>query len=178
MSRLIVIAVLSALTLLASPGVAKPPAKATPRVVVEHGKLPFGSQVEVMLGETVNTASAEVRRPVRFVLAKDILVDGTTIAKAGTAAKGLVVKASGKGWGGMPGTVAVRLTEIPLIGHPPMKVLCEASDVGPSKDASTVELLTGISLLRKGGNAVLAKGHRIRCEIRDGKWVERFEDGN
>src|SRR6266550_3666494 len=76
--------------------------------------VPAGTRITVRTDSLVNSASAHVGQPFHANLVKDLVVDGKTIAKAGTPAKGKVTYAKASGRLHAPGQVTIRLTSIQL----------------------------------------------------------------
>src|ERR1700736_1560604 len=76
--------------------------------------VPAGARITVRTDSQINSASAHVGKSFQANLVKDLVVDGKTIAKAGSPAKGKVTYAKSSGRLHAPGQVTIRLTSIQL----------------------------------------------------------------
>ena len=76
--------------------------------------VPAGTHITVRTDSQINSASAQVGQSFRANLMKDLVVNGKTIAKAGSPAKGKVTYAKSSGRLHAPGEVTIRLTSIQL----------------------------------------------------------------
>ena len=80
--------------------------------------LPAGTHVTVRLGSALSSATAKPGEAWVGTLARDIIVNGRTIAKAGTPVRGTVVSAKPSGRLKDPGVLSLRLTSISVNGTP------------------------------------------------------------
>jgi hypothetical protein len=76
--------------------------------------VPAGTRITVRTDSQINSASAHVGQSFHANLVKDLVINGKTVAKAGTPAKGKVTYAKSSGRLHDPGQVTVRLTSIQL----------------------------------------------------------------
>ena len=76
--------------------------------------VPAGTHITVRTDSQISSGSAQVGQKFRANLARDLVVDGKTIAKAGAPAKGKITYAKSSGRLHDPGQVTVRLTSIQL----------------------------------------------------------------
>jgi hypothetical protein len=78
--------------------------------------IPAGTHVTVRMGHQMSSETARAGEGFEGTLARDLIVDGTTIAKAGAPVRGKVTSAKSSGRLHAPGVLTVRLTSID--GHP------------------------------------------------------------
>jgi hypothetical protein len=76
--------------------------------------VPAGTHITVRTDSQITSASARVGQSFHANLARDLVVNGKTIAKAGAPAKGKVTYAKSSGRLHDPGQVSIRLTSIQL----------------------------------------------------------------
>ena len=76
--------------------------------------VPAGTRITVRTDSQINSATAHVGQSFHANLLRDLVVDGKTIAKAGTPAKGKVTYAKSSGRLHAPGQLAIRLTSVEL----------------------------------------------------------------
>ena len=71
-----------------------------------------GTEVQLQLAETISSAHAHKGDRLRFVVARDVQVDGFTVIRAGAPAEGSVVAVKGKRPLGMGGDVILKLDSV------------------------------------------------------------------
>jgi len=76
--------------------------------------VPAGTRITVRTDSQINSANAHVGQLFNANLARDLVVGGKTIAKAGAPAKGKVTYVKSSGRLHAPGQLAIRLTSIRL----------------------------------------------------------------
>lgn len=74
--------------------------------------IPAGTRVEVRAGSTISSGSARSGQTFDGTVARDVVVNGQTVAKAGTPAKIVVTNAKSSGRLHAPGLLTLRLTEV------------------------------------------------------------------
>ena len=74
--------------------------------------IPAGTPVSVRIGSTISSGSAQSGQAFDGTLAKDVVVNGATVAKAGDPVKGKVTNAKSSGRLHAPGILTLRLTQI------------------------------------------------------------------
>ena len=74
--------------------------------------IPAGTRVEVRLGSTISSGSAQAGQAFDGTLARDVVVNGSTVAKAGDPVRGKVTSAKSSGRLHAPGYVTLRLTQV------------------------------------------------------------------
>jgi hypothetical protein len=80
--------------------------------VLFAGSFPAGTDVQIRLGQTISSNKAKSGDTWDGTLAKDIQVDGRTVAKQGDPVTGKVVNAKSSGRLSDPGELALQLTRI------------------------------------------------------------------
>lgn len=138
-----------------------------------HGKFPQGTKIATVLQHDVTSKRAEVGDGVKLTVANDVTLDNVVVIKAGTEVAGEVGSVDGKSWGGMPGSVSFSAREIPLQEYAkPLRVFCFRSATGEDKELSTVGVMFGVGLLKRGGDGVIRQGTVVQCEIVDYAWLQ------
>ena len=74
--------------------------------------IPSGTPVSVRVGSTISSGSARSGETVDGTVAKDVVVNGQTVAKAGSPVKITVTNAKSSGRLHAPGLLTMRLTEV------------------------------------------------------------------
>ena len=74
--------------------------------------IPAGTHVTVRMGHQMSSETARAGETFEGTLARDLVVNGTTIAKAGAPVRGKVTSAKSSGRLHAPGVLTVRLTSI------------------------------------------------------------------
>jgi hypothetical protein len=80
--------------------------------VASATELPYGTRVTVRLGNRLSSATAHSGQTFDATVARDVVVNGKTIVKAGSPAKGKVTYAKSSGRLHKPGVVTIRLTSV------------------------------------------------------------------
>jgi hypothetical protein len=78
--------------------------------------IPTGTRLTVRTGSEISSGSAKVGDRFEGVLAKSLVVDGHTLAKAGAPVHGKVILAKSSGRLHAPGQLSVRLTSVEVNG--------------------------------------------------------------
>jgi hypothetical protein len=74
--------------------------------------IPAGTKLTVRIGSEISSGSAKVGDRFDGALARDLVVDGKTIAKAGSSVHGKVTSAKSSGRLHAPGQLSIRLTSL------------------------------------------------------------------
>jgi hypothetical protein len=78
--------------------------------------IPAGTHLTVRTNSTLNSGTARSGQSFRANLVRDLIVDGKTLAKAGSPVKGTVTYAKSSGRLHVPGQLTLRLTSIEING--------------------------------------------------------------
>jgi hypothetical protein len=79
--------------------------------------IPAGTSVTVRIGSQISSGSAQVGNTFDGTLARNLVVNGKTIAAAGSPVRGKVTLAKSSGRLHAPGELSIRLTSIQVSGH-------------------------------------------------------------
>jgi hypothetical protein len=74
--------------------------------------IPAGTRVEVRVGSTLSSGSARSGQAFDGTVARDVVVDGRTVAKTGDPVRGTVTSAKSSGRLHAPGILTLRLTQV------------------------------------------------------------------
>lgn len=78
--------------------------------------IPAGTHIAIRVGQQISSATAKVGDRFDATLARDLVVGGKTLAKAGAPARGKVTLAKSSGRLHAPGQLSVRLTSLKVEG--------------------------------------------------------------
>jgi hypothetical protein len=78
--------------------------------------IPSGTRVTVRMGQQINSGSATAGEKFDATLARDLAVNGKTIARAGAPVRGKVTYAKSSGRLHAPGEITLRLTSVEVNG--------------------------------------------------------------
>ena len=79
--------------------------------------IPAGTPITVRMGSEISSATAKTGQNFDAVLARDVVANGQTIAKAGAPVHGKVTLAKSSGRVHVPGELSLRLTSVDVNGH-------------------------------------------------------------
>ena len=78
--------------------------------------IPAGTHISVRVGQEISSGTAKVGDRFDATLARDLVVGGKTIARAGAPARGKVTLAKSSGRLQAPGQISIRLTSVQVEG--------------------------------------------------------------
>jgi len=78
--------------------------------------IPAGTHITIRVGQEISSGTAKVGDRFDATLARDLVVNGKTLAKAGSPARGKVTAAKSSGRLHAPGQLSVRLTSVQVGG--------------------------------------------------------------
>ena len=81
-------------------------------LLVNAAEIPAGTHVTVRLGSELSSGTAKAGQTWQGTVAKDVVVNGQTVAKVGDAATGKVTSAKSSGRLHAPGILTLRLTSV------------------------------------------------------------------
>ncbi len=74
--------------------------------------IPAGTRVEIRVGSTISSKTAQAGQSFDGTLARNVVVNGNTVAKAGDPVRGTITSAKSSGRLHAPGILTVRLTQV------------------------------------------------------------------
>jgi hypothetical protein len=80
-------------------------------------QIPAETPITVRIGSEISSATAKAGQSWEGTLAKDVVVGGKTVAKAGSPVRGKVTLAKSSGRLHAPGQLSIRLTSVEADGH-------------------------------------------------------------
>jgi hypothetical protein len=128
-----------------------------------------GSDVPLTFDQDISSKTAQEGDPVDFVLAEDLKVGNTVVAKAGCKAVGEVTNAKKSGMMGKAGELNVRLDYL-RVGETKVHLRGAKGKEGDSATGATVALtvLFGpIGLIKHGSNIDIKKGTAMKVYVAD-----------
>jgi hypothetical protein len=105
--------------------------------------IPAGTPVTVRIGSEISSGSAQVGNTFDGTLAKNLVVSGKTIAKAGSPVRGKVTLAKSSGRLHAPGQLSIRLTAVQVNGKMVSVTSSPYHIVGKSHTKSNVTKIGG-----------------------------------
>ncbi|MGA3130625.1 MAG: hypothetical protein ABSD59_07475 [Terracidiphilus sp.] len=85
-------------------------------------RVPKDTKIELVALESISSESAIAGTPVRFAVAKDVVVDGATVLRAGTPVTGTVTEVVRGIAGKREGLLRIRVREVSLVGGHPLRL--------------------------------------------------------
>jgi hypothetical protein len=81
-------------------------------VSTSAAQIPAGTHVTIRIGQSLNSGTSKSGEAFDGTLARDLIVNGQTIARSGAAVRGKVTSAKSSGRLHAPGQLAIRLTSV------------------------------------------------------------------
>jgi hypothetical protein len=131
-------------------------------------KLPAGMSVNLELQHHVNSGYVAAGSPIYFRVAKDVLIDGQVLIRAGTLAIGKMEQASGRGMVGRSGSMSLDVHSLKAVDGTVVAIAADLSKKGRSRAGATVAwtLFWGIpGLVTHGVNPYLERGMVVVSEV-------------
>lgn len=136
--------------------------------------VPDGTEISAVTTETLSSKTAREDDPVTFKVEEDVIVNGSVVIAKGTAIKGVVTNAKKSGFFGKGGELNVRVETTTTVDNQKIKVRASKGREGDNKTGTTIALvvlLGPIGLLKKGKNAEIKEGTRLRVFTDEEKTV-------
>jgi hypothetical protein len=131
-------------------------------------KLPAGMSVDLELQHHVNSSYVPAGSPIYFRVAKDVVIDGQVLVRAGTLAIGKMEQASGRGMVGRSGSMMLDVHTVKAVDGTVVPIAADLSKKGRSRAGATVAwtLFWGLpGLVTHGVNPYLERGAVIAGEV-------------
>jgi len=128
-----------------------------------------GTDVPLKFAQALSSKDAAEGDSVAFILAEDLVINGTTVAKAGAKATGEVTNAKKAGMMGKGGELNIRLDHL-RVGDVKVKLRGSKGREGDSKVGTAVALtvLFGpVGLIKHGKNIDIAEGTPFKAFVSD-----------
>lgn len=136
-----------------------------PHLEAADVKVPAGTPVMLRTAQAISPQNVKAGDPVSFTVADDVVVDGKVVIKAGSQAKGEVVKAEKRGILGKPDRVSVQITSVTAVDGKTLPVSAAKAAEGEDKMVLGI-ILTLICLpllFIKGGEAEIGAGTTVQA---------------
>src|SRR4029077_21192085 len=121
----------------------------------------------------VSSKTAAVDDRVELELEKDLKVDKTVVAKAGTKAVGVITNAKKAGAMGKAGELNLRL-EYLAVGSSRLRLRASKGKQGEGKEGTTIALtvlLGPLGLLKKGKEVDIKSGSSLKAYVDEDVWL-------
>lgn len=136
--------------------------------------IPDGTEIAAVTTEMLSSKTSQVDDPITFKVEEDVIVDGAVVIAKGTAIKGIVTNAKKSGFFGKGGELNVRVETTTTVDNQKLKVRASKGREGDNKTGTTIALvvlLGPIGLLKKGKNAEIKEGTRLKVFTDEEKTV-------
>lgn len=114
-----------------------------------------GTPINVVTAHAITSKDAKPNDAVDFTVNEDVVINGQTVVRKGTAALGSVVTAQKGGYMGKSGKLAIQVESTQTVDGQPLKLRAAKGKEGDDKTTSTMVLsmISPVFLFRKGGEA-------------------------
>ncbi len=137
--------------------------------------VPAGTPVQLRLNQTVSSLHAHIGDPLKFMVVKDVNIDGLTVIPAGSVASGSVIGVKGKRFFGMGGHVVFSLDSVALVNGDRVTLQARQEVKGSSRTrimaagmvAAAIIFwpVTPVFLLSRGCDSTALKGTEVTSHI-------------
>lgn len=137
--------------------------------------IPDGTEISAVTTETLSSKTAHEDDPITFKVDEDVVIDGMVVIAKGTAVKGIVTNAKKSGFFGKGGELNVRVESTTTVDNQKLRVRASKGKEGDNKTGTTIALvvlLGPIGLLKKGKNAEIKEGTKIKVFTDEKKEVK------
>ncbi len=123
--------------------------------------IPDGTPVHLRLSQNISSAQSHVGDSLKFVVVRDVSVDGLTVIPAGTVASGTVTGIKGKRFLGIGGKVSLKLDSVKLVNGDQVNLRARLAVRGQSRIdlVAAAMIATGIIFLPAAPVFALIRGH-------------------
>ena len=137
-------------------------------LAAEPVRVPPTTAIELELQHHVTAGYMDPGEPIWFRVARDVQVEGRTVVKAGTPAKGRMIDATERGMVGRSGSMSLGVRHVQAVDGSWLPVEADLARQGRSRTGATVGwvLVWGIpGLITKGVNPYLERGTTIDASL-------------
>jgi hypothetical protein len=131
-----------------------------------------GIPVKLRLSRALTSEEAKAGQEIAFEVVDDIDVDGVTVLRRGTSARGVVTEAVGRKRLGQAGKLNFRIDYVPLVDNEKAPLRAVNNSHGDSRTDGMIGLMVSMPvaaapffLLIKGGEAAFSKGTELTAFI-------------
>ena len=145
-----------------------------PNSVFKTVVIPDGTEISAVTTETLSSKTSKEDDPITFKVEEDVVVDGNIVIAKGTTIKGIVTNAKKSGFFGKGGELNVRVESTQTVDNQKIRVRASKGKEGDNKTGTTIALvvlLGSIGLLKKGKNAEIKEGTKIKVFTDEEKTV-------
>jgi hypothetical protein len=137
-----------------------------------------GTPVKLQLAQTISSAHARKGDRLDFVVVEDVTVGGLPVIRAGTIARGSVIKVNGKRFLGLGGKVVIKLDSVELVTGDRVKLHARRVFKGRSHTVLMAEgmILAGLIYLPAAPVFLLSRGRD--CTVLKSTEVTAYIDGD
>jgi len=140
----------------------------TSNVSAEEVEIPAGTPVALRFTQTISSEEAALGQSVSLSAARDIIVKGKVVIKAGAPAQASIVTVKKKGAIGEAGELIVSARSVTAVDGTEVPLRDTMSITGKEKVGGTVALsaiICPLFLLRKGEEARITSGSELRAYV-------------
>jgi hypothetical protein len=140
--------------------------------------IPDGTPVKLQLAQTISSAHARKRDRLDFVVVEDVAVGGFTVIRAGTMARGSVIKVNGKRFLGLGGNVIIKLDSVELVTGDRVPLHARRKFKGGSHTRLMAEGMLLAGLIYLPAAPVFLLSHGNDCTVLKSTEVTAYIDGD
>ena len=143
-----------------------------------HVVVSDGTPVRLQLAQTISSAQARSGDRLDFEVVEDVTAGDVTVIRAGTIARGYVVKVDGRRLLGMGGELVIKLESVKLVtgDRVRLRARCEFKGNSHTKLMATEMFVAGLIYLPAAPAFLLTHGHT--CSVLKSTEVTAYIDGN
>ena len=137
-----------------------------------------GTPVKLQLAQTISSAHARNGDRLDFVVIEDVTVGGFMVIRAGTIARGSVIKVDGKRFLGLGGEVIIKLDSVELVTGDRVRLRARREFKGGSHTKLMAEGMLLAGLIYLPAAPVFLLSHGRDCTVLKGTEVTAYIDGD
>jgi hypothetical protein len=137
-----------------------------------------GTPVKLQLAQTISSAHARKGDRLDFVVVEDVAVGGLTVIRAGTVARGSVIKVHGRRILGMGGSVLIKLDSVKLVTGDRVKLHARRRFKGVSHTKLMAEGMLLAGLIYLPAAPVFLLSHGVDCTVLKSTEMTAYIDGD
>ena len=140
--------------------------------------IPDGTPVKLQVAETISSAHARKGDRLDFVVTEDVTVGSFTVIRAGTVARGSVIKVHGRRFLGLGGNVIIKLDSVELVTGDRVRLHARRRFKGVSHTKLMAEGMLVAGLIYLPAAPLLLLSHGVDCTVLKSTEVTAYIDGD
>ena len=140
--------------------------------------IPDGTPIKLQLDQTISSAHARKGDRLDFVVTEDVTVGSFTVIRAGTIARGSVIKVHGRRFLGLGGNVIIKLDSVELVTGDRVRLHARRRFKGVSHTKLMAEGMLVAGLIYLPAAPVFLLSHGVDCTVLKSTEVTAYIDGD